>query len=275
MGLRVGTNVASLTVQRNLANNQGEQGRSMARLSSGQRIVNAGDDSAGLAVSSNLEAETRGLRQASRNANDGISFVQTAEGGLNEVSNILIRLRELGVQAGSDTIGDTERGFLDKEYQSLKSEVNRIAKVTNFNGRELLSGSGGEIAIQVGSHKGDDNMIKYRSDDVNASASHLGIGGAGVGSKSNALSSLEDVDGALNKVNDYRAGLGALQNRLHSAANNLGTQIENVSEAHSRIADTDIAEESSKLARANILQSAGIAVLAQANAAPQGALRLL
>lgn len=275
MGLRVGTNVPSLTVQRNIQNTQQEQSRSLARLSSGQRIVNAGDDAAGLAISANLEAEVRGLKQGSRNAGDGISFVQTAEGGLNEVSNILIRLRELGVQASSDTIGNDERGFLDREYQSLKSEITRISKTTTFNGRELLSGSGGELTFQVGTHKGDENSITYRADEANASASHLGVGGAGVSSKGDALDSLESVDGALKMVNEFRAGLGALQNRLHSATNEIGAQIENVSEARSRIADTDLAEESSKLARANILQNAGIAVLAQANAAPQGILRLL
>jgi flagellin len=275
MGLRIGTNVPSLTVQRNIQNTQEEQARSLARLSSGQRIVNAGDDAAGLAISSNLEAEVRGLKQSSRNAGDGISFVQTAEGGLNEVSNILIRLRELGVQAGSDTIGNEERGFLNKEFQSLKSEVDRISKVTKFNGRELLSGSGSELSFQVGTHKGEENRITFRTDQANSSADNLGISGSGVSSKDDALDGLEDVDNALKKVNEFRAGLGAIQNRLHSANNEIGMQIENVSEARSRIADTDLAEESSKLARTNVLQNAGIAVLAQANATPQGLLRLL
>lgn len=275
MGLRIGTNTASLTVQRNLEHNSQETGRSLARLSSGQRIVNAGDDAAGLSISTNLEAEIRGLRQASRNANDGVSFVQTAEGGLNEVSNILVRLRELGVQAGSDTIGDEERGFLNREYQNLKQEVDRIAQVTNFNGRQLLNGSGGELDFQVGSHKGEANTIRYRTDEANTTASHLGISGASVASKGDALDSLESVDEAIKKVNEYRSGLGAMQNRLHSASNNLSIHIENLSDARSRIADTDVAEEASKLARSNVLQSAGIAVLAQANAAPQGILRLL
>jgi len=275
MGLRVGTNVASLTVQRNLQETSRDNQRSLARLSSGQRIVNASDDAAGLAISNNLEAEIRGLKQSSRNASDGVSFVQTAEGGLNEVSNILIRLRELGVQAASDTIGDDERGFLNREYQSLKQEVDRISEVTNFNGRALLNGSGGELKFQVGTHKGENNEISYRTDEANSSASHLGVGGAGVSSKGDALDSLESVDNAIKKVNDYRSGLGALQNRLHSATNNLSVQIENLSDAKSRIADTDIAEEASKLARSNLLQNAGIAVLAQANAAPQGVLRLL
>ncbi len=275
MGLRISTNVPSLTVQRNIAGTQQDYNRSLARLSSGQRIVNSSDDAAGLSISQNLEAEVRGLKQAVRNANDGVSFVQTAEGSLNEVSNILIRLRELGVQAGSDTIGDEERGFLNKEYQSLKLEVDRIAQVTNFNGRKLLNGSGGELSFQVGTHAGSDNKIAYRTDEADATSGRLGISGASVSSRDNALDSLESVDHAIHTVNEYRASLGAAQNRLHSAANNLSIHIENLSDARSRIADTDIAEEASKLARSAVLQSAGIAVLAQANSAPNSALKLL
>ncbi len=275
MGLRVSTNTAAMAVQRNLEGTQQELNRSLSRLSSGQRIVNAGDDAAGLAISQNLEAEGRGLKQAARNANDGVSFVQTAEGSLNEVSNILIRLRELGVQAASDTIGDDERGFLNKEYQTLKQEVDRIAQVSNFNGRKLLNGSGSELSFQVGTHAGEDNKIHYRTDEADTTTSRLGVSGASVSSRDDALDSLESVDKALHSVNDYRASLGAAQNRLHSAANNLNIQIENLAEAHSRIADTDIAEESSKLARASLLQNAGAAVLAQANSAPNVALKLL
>lgn len=275
MGLRVSTNVPSLTVQRNIQATQKDLNRSLARLSSGQRVVTAADDAAGLSISQNLEAEIRGLKQANRNANDGVSFVQTAEGSLNEVSNILIRLRELGVQASSDTIGDAERGFLDKEYQSLKSEVDRIAQSTNFNGRQLLNGSGGDLMFQVGTHKSPNDQITYKTSEANVATSKIGISGAGVASKGNALDSLEDVDNAIKTVNEYRASLGAMQNRLQSTANNLSIHIENLSDARSRIADTDIAEEASKLARASVLQNAGIAVLAQANAAPTAALKLL
>lgn len=275
MGLRVSTNVPSLTVQRNIQGTQKDLNRSLARLSSGQRVVTAADDAAGLSISQNLEAEIRGLKQANRNANDGVSFVQTAEGSLNEVSNILIRLRELGVQASSDTIGDAERGFLDKEYQSLKSEVDRISQSTNFNGRQLLNGTGGDLSFQVGTHKGENERIIYRTAEANVSTSKIGIGSAAVRSKDDALDSLEEVDGAIRTVNEYRAGLGAMQNRLQSTANNLSIHIENLSDARSRIADTDIAEEASKLARASVLQNAGIAVLAQANAAPTSALKLL
>jgi flagellin len=275
MGLRVATNVPSLTVQRNVQNVSQETSRSLARLSSGQRINSASDDAAGLSISRNLEAEMRGLQQANRNANDGVSFVQTAEGGLNEVSNILIRLRELGVQAASDTVGDEERTFIDKEFQTLKSEIDRISQVTRFNGHSLLSGDGKELTFQVGNHAGESNTIAYHTGEANASSSAIGIGGAGVGSRDDALDSLASVDKAIGTVNGYRASLGAVQNRLHSASNNLSVQIENISEAHSRIADTDIAEEASRLARTQVLQSAGIAVLAQANAIPNSALKLL
>jgi len=275
MGLRVSTNVPSLTVQRNIQANQKELNRSLGRLSSGQRIATSSDDAAGLSLSSKLEAEIRGLRQASRNANDGISFVQTAEGSLNEVSNILIRLRELGVQAASDTLGDEERSIIDREYQSLKQEVDRIAEVTNFNGRQLLNGSGGELTFQVGTHKGDNDQIMYDTDDANSTASKIGISGASVSSKDSAIDSMEEVDEAIKTVNEYRASLGATQNRLQSASNNLSIQIENMSDARSRIADTDIAEEASNLAKHSVLQNAGIAVLAQANSAPMNALKLL
>lgn len=275
MGLRVATNVPSLITQRHLETTNKDAARSIARLSSGQRIVNAGDDAAGLAVSANLSAEVRSLKQAQRNANDGVSFVQTAEGGLNEVSNILIRLRELGVQAASDTIGDQERGFLEKEFQALKNEVDRISQVTSYNGRTLLDGSSSELNFHVGSRGGESNVIKYAGDSVNSSSSTLGISSAGVADRDSARDSLQSVDEAIGKVNEYRASLGAMQNRLHSASNNLSIHIENLSDARSRIADTDIASEASELAKNTILQNAGIAVLSQANSSQANALKLL
>jgi len=273
--MRINHNISAINTFASMEANSSAQSKSLEKLSSGLRINRAGDDAAGLAISKNVEAEIRGLRQASRNANDGVSYVQTAEGGLNEVSNLLIRLRELGVQAGSDSVGDEERSFINREYQSLKQEIERISQVTSFNGRYLLNGSGDELSFQVGIHKGENDVIRFRADESNSSTRKLGLGGAGVASKGDALDSLETVDMAIRHVNEYRATLGALQNRLHSASNNLSTQIENLSEARSRISDTDIAEEASKLARSNVLQSAGIAVLAQANASPQVALRLL
>jgi flagellin len=275
MGLRIATNVPSLAVQRNISNTGEEASKSYARLSSGNRITKSGDDAAGLSISNKLEASVRGMKMAQRNANDGISFVQTAEGGINEVSNILIRLRELSVQSASDTVGDSERGFLNKEVQSLKGEVDRIAKSTNFNGTNLLGGEGKVLTFQVGHESGEMNRIEFDPSKTNVSAGSLGITGVDLSSKDGALSAMGSLDEAINKVNSNRAELGALQNRLHSTSNTLGIAVENLSDARSRIMDTDIAAETSNMAKNNILQNAGIAVLAQANAAPNAAMKLL
>lgn len=275
MGLRIATNVPSLAVQRNISNTGEEASKSYARLSSGNRITKSGDDAAGLSISNKLEASVRGMKMAQRNANDGISFVQTAEGGINEVSNILIRLRELSVQSASDTVGDAERGFLNKEVQSLKGEVDRIAKSTNFNGTNLLGGDGKVLTFQVGHESGEMNRIEFDPSKTNVSASALGVNGIDLSSKDGALSAMGSLDEAINKVNSNRAELGALQNRLHSTSNTLGIAVENLSDARSRIMDTDIAAETSNMAKNNILQNAGIAVLAQANAAPNAAMKLL
>ncbi len=275
MGLRIATNVPSLAVQRNVTNVGEEASKSYARLSSGNRITKSGDDAAGLSISNKLEASVRGMKMAQRNANDGISFVQTAEGGINEVSNILIRLRELSVQSASDTIGDAERGFLDKEVQSLKGEVDRISKSTNFNGTSLLSGEGKALTFQVGHEAGEMNRIDFDVSKINVSTGALGVSGVSLASKDGALDSMASIDEAIKRVNENRSELGALQNRLHSTSNTLGIAVENLSDARSRIMDTDIATETSNMAKNSILQNAGIAVLAQANAAPNAALKLL
>jgi flagellin len=217
----------------------------------------------------------RGLKMAQRNSNDGISFVQTAEGGINEVSNILIRLRELAVQAASDTIGDTERGFLDKEVQSLKHEADRISKSTNYNGTALLSGEGKVLTFQVGAEAGEMNRIEFDPSKTNVTASALGVAGVSLASKDGALDAMGNLDEAIKRVNENRSELGAMQNRLQSTSNSLGIAIENLSDARSRIADTDIAHETSNMVKNSILQNAGIAVLGQANSMPNNALKLL
>lgn len=275
MGLRIATNVPSLATQRNVDNVGREAGKSYARLSSGNRITKSGDDAAGLSISNKLEASVRGLKMAQRNANDGISFVQTAEGGINEVSNILIRLRELSVQAASDTIGDAERGFLDKEVQSLKGEIDRIAKVTNFNGTALLSGEGQKLTFQVGTEAGEMNRIEFDPAKTKVTAESLKVHNVSLASKDGALTALGDLNEAIKLVNENRSELGAMQNRLQSTSNSLGISVENLSDARSRVMDTDIAAETSNMAKNSILQSAGIAVLAQANSAPSNALKLL
>jgi flagellin len=276
MGLRIGTNVSALNAQKNLYMTRINADRSMARLASGQRINQAADDAAGLAISENLKGQIRGMRQANRNANDGISLVQVAEGSLNEVSNMLIRLRELGVQAASDTIGNTERKFLDVEYQQLKSEIQRVTESTKFNGYELLNGTGGMIDIQVGVNNDPfQDRISFNAGAANSSLDSLGLTAESVGTKEGAQTSLSLIDNALTSVNAIRANFGALQNRLVSTSNNLLIADENLSAANSRIRDTDVASETSEMTRNQILLQAGVSVLGQANQSQQLALKLL
>ncbi|MAF76888.1 MAG: flagellin FliC [Halobacteriovoraceae bacterium] len=276
MGLRIATNIASQQVQKNLKQVSNEADASLEKLSSGKRITKAADDAAGLAIATNLEAQTKGLRQATRNANDGISLVQTAEGGLNEVSNILVRMRELTVQAASDTVGEQERGFLDKEYQQLVSEVDRISESTTFNGAKLLNGEGsGEVDFQVGAFAGEQNKITFDSSESNASSSAIGIDGSGIDAKDSALDSISVIDDAINQVSGQRATLGAVQSRLESTVSNLEVQTVNQDAARSVIQDVDVAQESAKLAASNVVKSAGISTLSQANALPNQAMRLI
>lgn len=276
MGLRIATNVASLNAQKNLVGTQRQLDTSLARLSSGYRINKAADDAAGLAISENLKGQIRGLRQASRNSNDGISLVQVAEGGLTEISNMLVRLRELGVQASSDTIGDTERKFIDVEYQQLKSEIQRISEVTKFNGRDLLNGTGGVIDIQVGTYNDPfKDRISFNASAANSSLESLGLTAESVAMKEAAQNSLDVLDRAMVSVNAIRANFGAMQNRLQSTVANLAVADENLSAANSRIRDADIAAESAELTRNNILMQAGVSVLGQANNISNIALKLL
>lgn len=274
MGLRISTNTASLAAQRTLSIQQKRAEHASAALSSGSRIVKASDDAAGLAISENLRGQIRGISQARNNAFNATSAIQVSEGGLNEVSNILIRLRELGVQAASDHIGDRERGFLNLEAQQLTQEMDRIAKTTVFGDKKLLDGSGGEMEFQVGITKGSENIIKY---DLNSNATidELGIDGLSVADKSDARESLSKVDEAMVKVSSMRANFGAVQSRLESTVSNLDVQYENLSAANSRIRDTDVAKETSEMTSANLLQNAAVSVLAQANQIPQVAMKLL
>lgn len=276
MGMRISTNVASINAQRTLSSSQREISKSFAQLSSGSRITKAADDSAGLAISENLKSQVRSLSQASRNANDGISMIQVAEGGLNEVSNILVRMRELGIQAASDTIGDRERGYIDNEVQQLKAEVDRISESTWFGNTNLLNGSAGEFDIQVGvNNKADADRITFDASSLNASASSLDISSLDYSSKSGAQDALTAVDDAQNKLSGMRANLGALQNRFQSTVENLGIQHENLSAANSRIRDVDVASATAEATRNNILLQASTSVLSQANQTPSLALRLI
>ena len=276
MGLRIATNTTALNAQRQMSNTRMNLDKTLEKLASGSRINHAGDDAAGLAISENLKAQVRGIRQAKRNALDGVSLIQVSEGGLNEISNMLVRLRELSIQAASDTIGDTERQFTDREFQSLKQEMDRIANVTQFNGTPLLNGKSGIFEIQVGTHNNPIlDRVVYNGERSDASLDALKMGGESVATKQGAQLSLSVIDDALIRVNSIRADLGAMQNRLQSTINNLAISDENLSSANSRIRDTDMAEEVSEMTKNNILMQAGIAVLGQANNTNQFALKLL
>ncbi|MBI2602290.1 MAG: flagellin FliC [Deltaproteobacteria bacterium] len=278
MGLRIATNVSSLIAQRHLRNTRKLLDTSIERLASGYRINRSGDDAAGLAISEKLQAKTRGLVQAQRNASDGVSLIQVAEGGLNEVQNILIRLRELGVQAASDTVGVKERRYLNEEYQALKEELDRIANATEFNGTFLLDGTGGSLDFQInteGSNLLGVDRISFDAFKLDINADKLGLEDVNVSDKFAAQRSLNIIDGAIEEVASLRGGLGAVESRLNSTIRNISISVENLSAARSRIKDVDIADETSELAKNNILTQAGVSVLAQANAIPQMALKLL
>ncbi|MCP4605425.1 MAG: flagellin FliC [Proteobacteria bacterium] len=278
MALVINTNIASINAQRNMTRVQKLLNTSMARLSSGLRINSAKDDAAGLAISEKLRAQIRGLGQAERNANDGISMVQTAEGALNEVGGALIRMRELAVQASTGTLGSEERKYLEDEFLALVSEIDRISAVTEFNGMKLLDGAASTgIDFQVGVNSGANYRIT--ASILDTSASNLGstnfIDTQHISTAALAEASLAVIDNAIKDVSKIRGGLGAIQNRLSITVTNLATQRENLSAANSRIRDVDVASETVNLTRNQILMQAGVAVLAQANQLPALALSLI
>lgn len=277
MGLRINTNVPALVAQRNLRVTRSSLDKSLERLASGSRINHAGDDAAGLAISESMRAQTRGLAQAERNAQDGISVVQIAEGAMAEMSNILIRMRELAIQAASDTVGQTERKFMDVEFQQLMEEIDRIAKSTEYNGVPLLSGEGHTFEIQVGTKNNPliDRIKLFDSNAADINAVALGINLASVADKQNAQNTLAPIDSAISSITSVRAEFGAMQNRLQSVIQNLMINRENVSTANSRIRDTDMAEEVTEMTKNQILMQSGISVLGQANTAAKTALNIL
>lgn len=276
MGLRIATNTSSINGQRQLANTKLDLDRTLERLASGSRINHAADDAAGLAISENLRANIRGIRQAKRNAQDGVSLIQVSEGGLNEISNMIVRLRELAIQAASDTIGDVERQFTDREFQSLKQEIERIADATEFNNTPLLNGKAGIFEIQVGTHNNPlIDRIVYDGAKSDATIDALKLGGETVSTKQGAQMTLSVIDDALYKVNSIRADLGALQNRLQSNIASQSISDENLSAANSRIRDADMADEVSQMTKNNILLQSGISVLGHANNVTSTVLKLL
>jgi flagellin len=274
MALSIRTNVASLNAQNNLLKTQSALDSSMSKLSTGMRITKAGDDAAGLGISTNLEAQIRSYNQASRNANDGVSLIQTAEGALNSTTNILTRLRELAMQSASDGIGNTERAYIQQEVLGLRTELDRNANAAEFNGKALLNSAATSLDFQVGIRNITANdRISVSTIDVTGAT--LGVSALDFSTKAAAQTALGTIDTALNSVSNARAVFGAAGNRFDATIQNIQTFAESLSAANSRIRDVDVAQETSNLSRAQILAQAGISVLSQANQMPQMALKLL
>jgi flagellin len=275
MGMRITTNVAAINAQRQLVTSQGNIQNSMQKLSSGHRINKSADDAAGLAISENMRSQLRSIAQAKRNANDGISLVQTAEGALGEITNISTRIRELAVQASSDTVGERQRDFINLEVQQLKEEINRIAVTANWNSIPLLDGNTPAFDIQVGGNNTADDRIVFDATQNVATLEGLGIAELDFSTKEGALESLALLDASQDSISGMRANIGAIQNRLQSTIDTLSISEENVAAANSRIRDTDIAQVSSELARNNVMLQAGVATLTQANQASLLAVKLI
>ncbi|MBK6916418.1 MAG: flagellin FliC [Deltaproteobacteria bacterium] len=274
MSISVRTNVSSLTAQSNLGKTSADLQKSISRLSSGLRVESAADDAAGLAISEDFKASIRSLDQARRNANDGVSMIQTADGSLKEIGGLLTRMRELSVQARNGTVNTQQRGYLNDEFGQLRSEIDRIVNTTEFNGVDLLDGSqAGGLDFQVGKDTSTDDRLTMSI--ATSSASALGVSASTISSTSGADSAITALDTAIQSISTRRAGLGAMQNRLSTTMSNLDTYSTNLAAANSRIVDVDVASETASLTKNQILMQAGTAMLAQANQGPQSALQLL
>jgi len=280
MGLRIRTNVDSLVAQRGLSNSNTELSNSYEKLSSGLRINRSADDAAGLAISENLRSKVRGLNQARRNANDGVSLVQVAESGLSEMGNIMVRMRELTVQAASDTVGDREKGYIQKEFNQLSQEIDRISETTEFNGMQLLKSSDKSdgIKVQVGYNgtANDQLTLKFTDNADGINAETLGVKSTNLvtSDRDEIAANLEAIDSGLETIASSRAVLGSLQSRLGTAINSISQGSETMTAA-TRIRDVDFAEETARMTQNRILSQAGLAVLSQANTRPEMALALL
>jgi flagellin len=278
MALSVLTNVASLNAQKNLSSTQASLATSIGKLSSGMRINKAGDDAAGLGISENLKANIRSLSQAQRNANDGISMSQVAEGAMSEMQGIVSRMRELAVQSANSTLGATERGYIQTEFSQLSSEINRIGSVTEFGGTKLLDGSASTgLTFQVGIYNSANDRLSMSITKLTTSTlgSTVKIAAASLSTVGNAQTAIGVFDKAIQQLSQARAKVGASQNRMQVTISNLATSHENLSAANSRIRDVDVASETANLTKSQILSQAGVAVLAQANQLPSAALSLL
>jgi len=276
MPLLINTNQGSLSVQKSLSRANTSMQSSVGKLSSGSRINSSSDDAAGLAVSEGLRAQTRGFQQASSNATQGVAMLQTADSALQTVSDTLVRMRELAVQSASDGLTDTERAHVDTEFQALSAEIDRISNSSEYNGQKLLdgtAGTSGTLTFQVGTRNTTDDRITVDMIDMDSTA--LGVNASAVDSLTNSQTAIDDIDAALETLNEHRATIGATVNQLGKAIDNLSTTVENLSVADGNIRDVDVAKESAQLSRNQVIQQASVAMLSQANAAPQLALRLL
>jgi flagellin len=279
MTISVLTNVASLNAQRNLTNTQSALAASVGRLSSGMRINTASDDAAGLGISENLKSDIRSMAQAQRNANDGISMSQVAEGSMSDIQGLVSRMRELSVQSANATLGDTERGYIQTEFTQLSSEINRISTVTDFNGQKLLDGSASTgLNFQIGIQNTVNDRISMSITRLTTStlgSTSLHLSAANLSTAGSAQLAIGAFDKAIQQLSQARAKVGATQNRMTVTVSNLAVTQENLTAANSRIRDVDVAQESANLTKSQILSQAGLAVLAQANQLPQSALSLL
>jgi flagellin len=275
MALTVNTNVASMRAYTNLSRTSRNLQGSFQRISSGLRITKAADDAAGLGVAESLDAQERSARQAMRNTNDGISIVQTAEGSTNEVANIVKRMRELAVQASSETLASTERAYVQSEYLSLESEVERISQVTEFNGIALANGTNSVLNVQVGIMDSSNDRLAITLGDLRVTTLGIDSGSIDMSSAAGAQAAITTLDTALDTLNGYRSDYGATQNRLDSSLTNMETYSENLASAQSQIRDADFAWETAQLSKHQVMSQAGTSILAQANQVTQGALSLL
>jgi flagellin len=271
MPLRITNNVQSLNAQRNINKSQFGLSKSLERLSSGLRINKAGDDAAGLAISEKLRSNIRALNQASRNASDGVALIQTAEGAMDEINNMLVRMKELAEQSSTGTVGATERGYLNSEYTALRNEITRIADSTKFNDTNLLDGTL-SVSVQIGISNGTNDTLTVSVSDVDAASLSLSTA---ISTVSKAQAALVAATSAISTIATRRSGLGAMQNRLESIVSNIDTVVENLTGAESRIRDVDVAAETADLTKYSILVQAGVSILTQANQSPQVALSLL
>jgi flagellin len=270
------TNVGSLSAQNNLVATGAMMSKSISRLSSGLRVQSAADDAAGMAVSENMRAQLRGFQQALRNANDGVSVLQTGESGYQSISDMLVRMRELAVQSATDSLSDTERAYLNTEFTDLASEIDRVSDTVEYNGINLLdgtAGTAGTLTFQVGTRNSANDRITITLSDLDSTA--LGVNASAVDTLANSQTAIDDIDAALDSLATQRSGLGAAINQLSQASTHLGRTVENYGTAVGQIRDTDVAQESANFAKAQVLQQAGVAMLAQANSTPGLALRLL